>query len=99
LFGAETLVADASVQTLLAGDVVETCGFGADGRGTCVETITHVQTLAASTATENLAITFSGSVVPFYTLPAVPSADQRSAGRVKSWIVLLGILVAVLHAL
>ncbi|KAF8212679.1 hypothetical protein K438DRAFT_1168905 [Mycena galopus ATCC 62051] len=46
------------------GELAETCAFGADGRGTCVER----QIEASSTL---LDVTFSGSVVPFFTLVAV----------------------------
>ncbi|KAJ7762887.1 hypothetical protein B0H16DRAFT_1528067 [Mycena metata] len=42
--------------------VVETCGFGSDGRGTCVEKLPG----ASSTQTD----IFPGSVVPFYTIAA-----------------------------
>ncbi|KAJ7901059.1 hypothetical protein B0H14DRAFT_2670530 [Mycena olivaceomarginata] len=45
------------------GELAETCVFGADGRGTCVER----EVFASST---RLATTFSGTVVPFYTLAA-----------------------------
>ncbi|KAJ6611924.1 hypothetical protein B0H10DRAFT_338633 [Mycena sp. CBHHK59/15] len=53
----------------LGGEHAETCAFGADGRGTCVERIVE----AASTILD----TFSGSVVPFYTL-AAPAKDASS---------------------
>ncbi|KAJ7921178.1 hypothetical protein B0H13DRAFT_1985830 [Mycena leptocephala] len=51
------------------GEHAETCAFGADGRGTCVERIVD--------ATSTILDTFSGSVVPFYTL-AVPAKDGSS---------------------
>ncbi|KAF8190665.1 hypothetical protein K438DRAFT_1970963 [Mycena galopus ATCC 62051] len=51
--------------------IVQTCGFGSDGRGTCVETITYV--------TPTQVLSYSGNVVPGYTLPAThPSAAQGS---------------------
>ncbi|KAJ7300493.1 hypothetical protein DFH08DRAFT_908480 [Mycena albidolilacea] len=49
--------------SILGGQLAETCAFGGDGRGTCVER----EVVASST---RLAITLSGSVVPFYTLAA-----------------------------
>ncbi|KAJ6571678.1 hypothetical protein B0H19DRAFT_1130666 [Mycena capillaripes] len=68
---AETLVEDASGETLFISDAVETCGFGADGRGTCVE--------AVSAPMDTQSVVFSGSVVPFYTLPVTPSTTTPSA--------------------
>ncbi|KAJ7312397.1 hypothetical protein DFH08DRAFT_896927 [Mycena albidolilacea] len=49
--------------SLLGGELAETCAFGLDGRGTCVERLVQ----ASSTRFD---ITFSGSVVPIYTIAA-----------------------------
>ncbi|KAJ6540422.1 hypothetical protein B0H19DRAFT_1077830 [Mycena capillaripes] len=52
--------------------VVETCGFGADGRGTCVETLVSPQTTEV--------VTFSGNIEPLFTLvAATPSASKQNA--------------------
>ncbi|KAJ6550168.1 hypothetical protein B0H19DRAFT_1265028 [Mycena capillaripes] len=75
-----------------ATEAFVTCGFGADGRGTCVETILGQSGIFG-------AFTFSGSVVPFYTLPATPSAACHSVVRVAPWIVLPAIFVAIFRAL
>ncbi|KAJ6533508.1 hypothetical protein B0H19DRAFT_1186096 [Mycena capillaripes] len=75
----------------LATEAFETCGFGTDGRGTCVETVSG-QSIFGD-------FTFSGSVVPFYTLPATPSAACHSVMRFTPWIVLPAIFVAIFHAL
>ncbi|KAJ6571679.1 hypothetical protein B0H19DRAFT_1130672 [Mycena capillaripes] len=92
----QTLVADASGETIFNGDAVETCGFGADGRGTCVEGI--------SVPMDTQSVVFSGSVVPFYTLPATPSATtpsaaQRSTTSFTLLIVLPVIGAALMHAI
>ncbi|KAJ7803704.1 hypothetical protein B0H14DRAFT_2887072, partial [Mycena olivaceomarginata] len=70
--------------SLFGGDFAETCAFGPNGRGTCVER----KVVASSTIFD---ITFSGSVVPFYTISAFkctinidyasPSADLRRLAR------------------
>ncbi|KAJ6533501.1 hypothetical protein B0H19DRAFT_1272154 [Mycena capillaripes] len=49
--------------------VPETCRFGADGRGTCVETVP----VESGGNMVSVAVTHSGSVVPFYTLQAASS--------------------------
>ncbi|KAJ6556604.1 hypothetical protein DFH09DRAFT_1280307 [Mycena vulgaris] len=52
--------------------VVETCGFGTDGRGTCVETLASPQTTEA--------VTFSGNIEPVFTLvAATPSPSKQNA--------------------
>ncbi|KAJ6578686.1 hypothetical protein DFH09DRAFT_1148082 [Mycena vulgaris] len=60
----------------LGGELAETCAFGPNGRGTCVERLVQ----ASST---RLDITFSGSVVPFYTIAAlnVPSTSTASPSQ------------------
>ncbi|KAJ7509423.1 hypothetical protein B0H11DRAFT_1959605 [Mycena galericulata] len=55
--------------SILDGEHAETCAFGADGRGTCVERI--------AVPTTTILDTFSGSVVPFYTLGA-PGKDTST---------------------
>ncbi|KAJ7640584.1 hypothetical protein B0H17DRAFT_1105506 [Mycena rosella] len=49
------------------GAIAETCAFGSDGRGTCVAKVVR----ASSTSIE----TYSGSVVPFYTLGVIPGSS------------------------
>ncbi|KAJ6549854.1 hypothetical protein B0H19DRAFT_1264753 [Mycena capillaripes] len=49
----------------------ETCAFGADGRGTCVNRWIQGSSTIVDT-------TFSGSVVPWYTFPA-PAKDASSS--------------------
>ncbi|KAJ7753877.1 hypothetical protein B0H14DRAFT_2635544 [Mycena olivaceomarginata] len=49
----------------------ETCGFGTDGHGTCVETRARPPT------TETF--TFSGNVVPLFTVAAAPSPSKQNA--------------------
>ncbi|KAJ6549873.1 hypothetical protein B0H19DRAFT_1264765 [Mycena capillaripes] len=56
--------------SVVGGKFAETCAFGADGRGTCVEREVLV--------TGTLETTFSGNVVPFYTL-AVSAKDALSS--------------------
>ncbi|KAJ7608499.1 hypothetical protein DFH06DRAFT_1377182 [Mycena polygramma] len=79
-----TWSADASGETRMVGDVVESCGLGADGRGTCVERV------AAPSRT--VTFTVSGSVVPFYTLPAKSSA---AVVRFTPWSMRAVVLVSV----
>jgi hypothetical protein len=76
---------------------VESCGFGADGRGTCV-----------ASAPGFPATTQSGSVVPFYTLTAavsIPSQTQNSAATpningVAGWkTFLFAIVIGLSHVL
>ncbi|KAJ7698715.1 hypothetical protein B0H17DRAFT_1196812 [Mycena rosella] len=78
-----TFVADASGyrinEPMDDGTLIETCGFGADGHGTCVEQLPD-----ANTDT----ITRSGLAVPYYTLPAAitpaptaPSVSPNHAAR------------------
>ncbi|KAF7344667.1 hypothetical protein MVEN_01626900 [Mycena venus] len=70
-----------------------TCGFGSDGRGTCVESLTGPSLTEIRTV--------SGSVVPVYTLPATqPSAAQgREAvrGGFKPWIVAAAVVMALFY--
>ncbi|KAJ7736290.1 hypothetical protein B0H16DRAFT_1466734 [Mycena metata] len=54
--------------SILGGELAETCAFGADGQGTCVER----QVFASST---DFATTFSGRVIPFFTLAAAPTGS------------------------
>ncbi|KAF7354433.1 hypothetical protein MVEN_01132300 [Mycena venus] len=75
----DTFVEGASGATDFAssGVAVETCGFGADGRGTCVFDLpVPGQTQSSTLSTE------SGSVIPFYTLTAPtpsPSGPSHSS--------------------
>ncbi|KAF7342520.1 hypothetical protein MVEN_01842200 [Mycena venus] len=50
--------------SLGGGQIAETCAFGPDGRGTCVNRLVQ----ASST---RLDTTFSGSMVPFFTIAAL----------------------------
>ncbi|KAJ7351428.1 hypothetical protein DFH08DRAFT_1078441 [Mycena albidolilacea] len=66
-----------SVNGITPETAVETCGFGTDGRGTCVESLVSPQT------TET--ITFSGNVVPYFTLVAAsPSSSSSSSSSKKN---------------
>ncbi|KAJ7889882.1 hypothetical protein B0H14DRAFT_2561569 [Mycena olivaceomarginata] len=67
---------------------VETCGFGTDGRGTCVETLVSPQT------TET--ITFSGNVVPYFTLVAAPKQNAALRTVYTGWNVLSAAVVMAL---
>ncbi|KAF7345772.1 hypothetical protein MVEN_01597800 [Mycena venus] len=73
--------------------VVETCGFGTNGRGTCVETLVLPQT------TET--VTYSGNIVPDFTLvAATPSSKQNAAPRTAytGWNVLpAAVVMALFH--
>ncbi|KAJ6484692.1 hypothetical protein C8R45DRAFT_1214716 [Mycena sanguinolenta] len=105
----ETFVEDASGLTgdvpILPGTtkVPETCGFGTDGRGTCVISVEFAN------------LTFSGDVVPIYTFTELPSgtASQTGAasqttssqngalshGALAVWNVLAVAAVVLVHAL
>ncbi|KAJ7314748.1 hypothetical protein DFH08DRAFT_1040916 [Mycena albidolilacea] len=100
-----TLIEDASgyqgsVELGSGGSIAvefESCGFGADGRGTCV-----------ASAPGFSATTRSGSVVPFYTLTAAvstPSQTQNSAATpningVAGWnTFLFAIVIGLSHVL
>ena len=102
MFAAETFVEDASgmfgsIPFIGPGpptsDAVETCGFGADGRGTCVFSF-------AGPAQSEVVLRGSGSVVPFYTLTApTPSSSHNSAvlrSPFTAWDVLAGVVVVAL---
>ncbi|KAJ6487399.1 hypothetical protein C8R47DRAFT_1320645, partial [Mycena vitilis] len=83
----QTLVADASGFTLVAQNVVESCGLGGIGAGTCVEKVAR--------QSETLTFTYSGSVVPFHTLAATTSAASSGVRAFGFWslvpvVVLLG---------
>ncbi|KAJ6540154.1 hypothetical protein DFH09DRAFT_1089899 [Mycena vulgaris] len=68
-----TLVADASgfrATPLInghPGNIIETCGFGTDARATCVEGVFG-----------GLIATFTGDLVPFYTLAAATPAPTST---------------------
>ncbi|KAF7343108.1 hypothetical protein MVEN_01741200 [Mycena venus] len=83
--------------TEVGATLYESCGFGADGQGTCVE-----HQLIQSTE-EILFVTTSGSVAPWYTLAASPSAalpTRICVGHSRSIaLVMTAVVVAVLHAL
>ncbi|KAF8143473.1 hypothetical protein K438DRAFT_1993884 [Mycena galopus ATCC 62051] len=70
----------------------ETCGFGNDGRGTCVKTLVFPQTTEA--------ITFSGKVVPVFTLVAAPPSPSKGNAALRSvytgWTVLSAAVVMAL---
>ncbi|KAF8128485.1 hypothetical protein K438DRAFT_2000260 [Mycena galopus ATCC 62051] len=72
----ETFVEDASGRTggvpLLPGTskLPESCGFGTDGRGTCV----------ISLGIANATATISGDVVPIYTFTEPPSSTASQTG-------------------
>ncbi|KAF7344666.1 hypothetical protein MVEN_01626800 [Mycena venus] len=72
----------------------ETCGFGSDGRGTCLETLTG--------PSQTGVFTESGSVVPWYTLPATQrSAAQGSevlGSTFKPLIVAAAVVTALIYA-
>ncbi|KAJ7671808.1 hypothetical protein B0H17DRAFT_1084981 [Mycena rosella] len=51
----------------IGGAINDTCAFGSDGRGTCVERIAQ--------ASSTRIVTISGSVVPFYTLGVIPGSS------------------------
>ncbi|KAJ7676662.1 hypothetical protein DFH06DRAFT_1121971 [Mycena polygramma] len=74
----ETFVNDASGRHNIVSDgstayVQQSCGFGANGRGTCIDIIPGPKTTQT--------LTVSGDVVPFYTLGATPTSSQSSAER------------------
>ncbi|KAJ7484493.1 hypothetical protein FB451DRAFT_1393039 [Mycena latifolia] len=83
-----TFVQDASGQRFTAseGTVVQfrTCGFGADGQGTCVDK------LAIGTATGTQ--TYSSPVEPFYTFPSAATLPAPLTPR--AILCALGIVVA-----
>ncbi|KAK7044878.1 hypothetical protein R3P38DRAFT_2881396 [Favolaschia claudopus] len=70
----ETFLEDASKFVMGASDsgLSETCTFGADNQGACV-----VQFVSAGpSGTSTLTSTYSGPVVPWYTLNAAAAADS-----------------------
>lgn len=75
--------------------VVESCTFGSNGVGTCVAV------LPAPFATTS---TYSGSIVPFYTLVTTPhnSASRPSAaslGNLRLWGYFSVVIAALFHVL
>ncbi|KAJ7933411.1 hypothetical protein B0H13DRAFT_1856188 [Mycena leptocephala] len=70
--------------------VVETCGFGANGLGTCAETLP-----IDAFPKETLVAAFTGSVVP-YTLKSTPSAARHMTACIGPWLV-LAVIVALFH--
>ncbi|KAJ7921778.1 hypothetical protein B0H13DRAFT_1866383 [Mycena leptocephala] len=91
-----TYVGDASGATIQWGSsgsapgVVETCGFGANGLGTCAETLP-----IDAFPKETLVAAFTGSVVP-YTLKSTPSAARHMTACIGPWLV-LAVIVALFH--
>ncbi|KAJ7912300.1 hypothetical protein B0H13DRAFT_2327467 [Mycena leptocephala] len=96
----ETLVADASgwrgSVLLFPGseEAQETCGFGADGRGTCVYSFVGPAETGA---------TISGSVVPVYTLAAPAASSSHSStvlcSALTPWNVLSVVVITLLYSL
>ncbi|KAJ7462468.1 hypothetical protein FB451DRAFT_1562462 [Mycena latifolia] len=71
--------------------VMETCGFGTDGRGTCVQTLASPQTTAV--------ITFSGNIVPVFRVAAAtpsPSTQNAALRTAYTWNVLSAAVVVAL---
>lgn len=71
--------------------VPETCAFGAGAGAVCE--ITIPKPLESG---ESEVLTITGSVVPFYTVPA--GAPRNSAMVLAPWSVLLAVLLALFNA-
>ncbi|KAF7342518.1 hypothetical protein MVEN_01842000 [Mycena venus] len=57
--------------SLVGGEFAETCAFGPDGRGTCVEKLVQASSTRLNT-------TYSGSIVPVYTIAALNAPSKST---------------------
>ncbi|KAJ7340775.1 hypothetical protein DFH08DRAFT_245109 [Mycena albidolilacea] len=93
-----TYVGDASRADIRWGSsgsapgVVETCGFGTNGLGTCAETLP-----IDAFPKETVVVAFTGSVVP-YTLKSTPSAARHMTACIGPWPV-LAVFVALFYVM
>lgn len=103
---ADTFVENASGEVVFplgetSGAPAETCRFGADGKGTCVDVI---PVTAIGSSAGFVSSTVSGVVVPFYTLTAPtpsPSGPSQSSAVLRSPLTIwnaLAVVVAFMHA-
>jgi hypothetical protein len=76
-------------ESLGLGEFYHTCALDANGQGTCVEVLSRTGTLSAQT------LTYSGSLVPYYTLPAAATTHVVIA----PWRVVLCGLALLLNVL